>query len=139
VTQLGHRSVLTLSGGERQRVLIARALVQQPKVLVLDEPTSHLDIRHQVELAGLLKGSGLTVLVALHDLNLAAAKCDRLAVLCDGELVATGTPAEVLTPSLICEVFGVEATVITHPATGATQVLYDHAPLNRTTPEGAPA
>jgi iron complex transport system ATP-binding protein len=137
VTHLAHRSVLTLSGGERQRVLIARALVQQPKVLVLDEPTNHLDIRHQVELAGLLKDSGLTVLVALHDLNLAAATCDLLAVLCGGELIATGKPADVLTPAMVGEVFGVEATVITHPVTGATQLLYDHSPV--TTPEGAPA
>jgi iron complex transport system ATP-binding protein len=137
ITHLAHRSVLTLSGGERQRVLIARALVQQPKVLVLDEPTNHLDIRHQVELAGLLRKSGLTVLTALHDLNLAAATCDHLAVLAGGELVATGSPADVLTPALISDVFGVEATVITHPATGATQLLYDHSPA--TTPEGAPA
>jgi iron complex transport system ATP-binding protein len=128
ITHLAHRSVLTLSGGERQRVLIARALVQQPKVLVLDEPTNHLDIRHQVELATLLRKAGLTVLVALHDLNLAAATCDRLGVLRAGQLVAAGRPADVLTPELIKQVFGVDATVVTHPNTGATQLLYDHNP-----------
>jgi iron complex transport system ATP-binding protein len=139
VTHLAHRSMLTLSGGERQRVLIARALVQEPRVLVLDEPTNHLDIRHQVELARLLRECGLTVLVALHDLNLAAATCDRLAVLCHGELVATGRPTEVLTPELVSRVFGVDATVVNHPITGATQLLYDLSPVNRTTPEGANA
>ena len=72
VAHLAGRSVLALSGGERQRVLVARALVQEPRVLVLDEPTNHLDVRHQVELLSFLRGSGLTVLIALHDLNLAA-------------------------------------------------------------------
>jgi iron complex transport system ATP-binding protein len=147
VTHLAARSVLTLSGGERQRVLIARALVQQPRVLVLDEPTNHLDVRHQVELAALLRSSGLTVLVALHDLNLAAATCDRLGVLSGGRLVAAGSPAEVLTPELIRRVFGVDATVVTHPRTGATQLLYDlttitdevHvSTITNTVSEGAP-
>ncbi|WP_020666995.1 ABC transporter ATP-binding protein [Amycolatopsis nigrescens] len=125
IAHLESRSVLTLSGGERQRVLVARALVQEPRVLVLDEPTNHLDVRHQIELLSFLHGCGLTVLVALHDLNLAAAVCDRIAVLRSGSLVACGKPAEVLTPRLICEVFGVEVTVVTHPRTGATQLLYD--------------
>jgi iron complex transport system ATP-binding protein len=125
VTHLAGRSVLSLSGGERQRVLIARALAQEPRVLVLDEPTNHLDIRHQVELLALLRDSGLTALVALHDLNLAAAVCDRLGVLSGGSLVAAGTPAEVLTPELIRRVFGVSVTVVSHPDTGAPQLLYD--------------
>ncbi|MEV8633937.1 ABC transporter ATP-binding protein [Streptosporangium sp. NPDC051023] len=125
VAHLADRGVLTLSGGERQRVLIARALAQQPRVLVLDEPTNHLDVRHQVELAAFLRASGLTVLVALHDLNLAAAACDRLGVLCGGSLAATGRPADVLTPELVKRVFGVDATVVIHPRTGATQLLYD--------------
>ncbi|TDB94618.1 ABC transporter ATP-binding protein [Micromonospora fluostatini] len=125
VAHLAHRSVLTLSGGERQRVLIARALVQQPRVLVLDEPTNHLDIRHQLALLGLLRRAGLTTLVALHDLNLAAAVCDRIAVLDQGRLVAVGPPTQVLTPDLVRAVFGVTAVVVTHPRTGATQLLYD--------------
>ncbi|MCG8916031.1 ABC transporter ATP-binding protein [Actinokineospora sp. PR83] len=128
VLHLARRSVLTLSGGERQRVLIARALVQEPRVLVLDEPTNHLDVRHQVDLAGLLRRTGLTVLVALHDLNLAAAACDVLAVLSGGRLVATGAPADVLTPELVHRVFGVRASVVRHPVTGATQLLYDLTP-----------
>jgi iron complex transport system ATP-binding protein len=125
VGHLAGRSVLTLSGGERQRVLIARALVQEPRVLVLDEPTNHLDIRHQLALLGLLRRAGLTTLVALHDLNLAATVCDRIAVLREGRLVVVGPPAEVLTPELVREVFGVQAVVIAHPRTGAVQLLYD--------------
>lgn len=125
VGHLAHRSVLTLSGGERQRVLIARALVQEPQVLVLDEPTNHLDIRHQLALLGLLRRAGLTTLVALHDLNLAAAVCDRIAVLRDGRLVTVGPPAEVLTPELVREVFEVDVVVVSHPTTGAAQLLFD--------------
>jgi iron complex transport system ATP-binding protein len=125
IAHLADRSVLTLSGGERQRVLIARALVQQPRVLVLDEPTNHLDIRHQVDLVAFLRTCGLTVLVALHDLNLAAATCDRLGVLSGGSVVATGSPIDVLTSELVQRVFGVQATIVPHPRTGAPQLLYD--------------
>ncbi|GGM17214.1 ABC transporter ATP-binding protein [Micromonospora yangpuensis] len=125
VAHLAHRSVLTLSGGERQRVLIARALVQQPQVLVLDEPTNHLDIHHQLALLGLLRRAGLTTLVALHDLNLAAAACDRIALLREGRLVTVGPPAEVLTPELVRAVFDVDAVVVTHPRTGTPQLLFD--------------
>ncbi|MEV7550269.1 ABC transporter ATP-binding protein [Amycolatopsis sp. NPDC089917] len=125
ITHLAQRSVLTLSGGERQRVLVARALVQEPEVLVLDEPTNHLDVRHQVELLKFLRDCGLTVLVALHDLNLAAAVCHRIAVLRGGSLAACGTPAEVLTPETVRAVFGVDVTPVTHPVTGALQLLYD--------------
>ncbi|MDO3703274.1 ABC transporter ATP-binding protein [Micromonospora sp. C28SCA-DRY-2] len=130
VLHLAGRGMLTLSGGERQRVFVARALVQEPQVLVLDEPTNHLDVRHQIELLSLLRGSELTVLVVLHDLNLAAAACDRLAVLSQGRLVATGTPADVLTADLVRTVFGVAVSVVTHPLTGDPQLLYslDSAP-----------
>ncbi|MFG3251726.1 ABC transporter ATP-binding protein [Streptomyces sp. NPDC048187] len=128
IGHLAHRGVLTLSGGERRRVLLARALVQEPEILVLDEPTNHLDVRHQVGLLSLLRGSGLTVLVVLHDLNLAAAACDRLGVLCEGRLVASGTPAEVLTTRLVGDVFGVRASVVAHPLTGGPQLLYSLDP-----------
>jgi iron complex transport system ATP-binding protein len=137
VAHLAGRGVLTLSGGERQRVLVARALVQEPEVLVLDEPTNHLDVRHQVELLSLLRGSGLTVLVVLHDLNLAAATCDRLGVLSDGSLVAAGTPHEVLTVDLIERVFGVTPTLVSHPHTGAPQLLF--ALSSPTTDKESPA
>ncbi|MER7664200.1 ABC transporter ATP-binding protein [Streptomyces sp. NPDC096193] len=131
IRHLAGRGVLTLSGGERQRVLLARALVQEPKILVLDEPTNHLDVRHQVELLSLLRGSGLTVLIVLHDLNLAAAACDHLGVLSEGRLVTAGSPAHVLTPELVDEVFGVEASVVPHPLTGAPQLLYSLNPSLR--------
>lgn len=121
---LAHRGVLTLSGGERQRVLVARALVQEPKIIVLDEPTNHLDIRHQIELLSLLRGAGPTVLVVLHDLNLAAAACDRLGVLSGGSLVRSGRPDQVLTAELVAEVFGVQVSVVPHPLTGDPQLLY---------------
>ncbi|WP_030545351.1 ABC transporter ATP-binding protein [Streptomyces albus] len=124
IRHLARRGVLTLSGGERQRVLLARALVQEPEILVLDEPTNHLDVRHQVELLSLLRASGLTVLVVLHDLNLAAAACDRLGVLREGRLVATGTPGDVLTTELVGEVFGVKASIVPHPLTDDPQLLY---------------
>ncbi|MGI5169028.1 ABC transporter ATP-binding protein [Spirillospora sp. CA-253888] len=119
-----------LSGGEKQRVLIARALVQQPDALVLDEPTNHLDLRHQFAALRLVRRLGVTAVVALHDLNLAAAFCDRIVVLDGGRVVASGTPAEVLTPALLAEVYGVAAEVAAHPRTGVPQltVLPDQEP-----------
>ncbi|CAL9407866.1 histidinol phosphatase [Streptomyces sp. DH-12] len=123
-TSLAHRPFDLLSGGERQRVLIARALAQQPALLVLDEPTNHLDIRHQLELLGTLRRLPATVLTALHDLNLAARYCDRLYVLHAGRVTASGPPADVLTPRLLAEVYGVAAEVAVHPRTGAPQVTF---------------
>ncbi|MFI6706117.1 ABC transporter ATP-binding protein [Nonomuraea sp. NPDC050478] len=128
VLHLAGRGVLSLSGGERRRVLVARALVQEPRLLVLDEPTNHLDLRHQIRLLSMLKGSGLGVLVTLHDLNLAASACDHLVVLAAGEVVASGTPGEVLTEALLRDVFDVVASVVPHPLTGVPQVLYDLGP-----------
>ncbi|MBL3669335.1 ABC transporter ATP-binding protein [Streptomyces sp. M2CJ-2] len=122
---LADRGFLTLSGGERQRVLIARALAQRPRVLVLDEPTNHLDIAQQLEVLALVRGSGLTVLTALHDLNLAALHCDLLHVIDGGRIVASGAPHDVLTPGLLAEVFGVRAHRVPHPETGAVQLLFD--------------
>nr|AAY28215.1 unknown [Streptomyces hygroscopicus] len=118
-----------LSGGERQRVLLARAFAQQTDVLVLDEPTNHLDVRHQVELLALLRGRRRTTLVSLHDLNAAASVCDRLHVLHEGRVVASGTPREVLRPPLLAEVFGVRAAVVEHPLTGDPLIAFDHREL----------
>ncbi|MEU8513602.1 ABC transporter ATP-binding protein [Kitasatospora sp. NPDC048722] len=122
---LAERGFLSLSGGEKQRVLIARALVQEPRLLVLDEPTNHLDIGHQLEVLALVRAAGPTVLTALHDLNLAAGHCDLLYVLRAGRIVASGPPAEVLEPGLLAEVFGVRATPVRHPGTGAVHLLFD--------------
>ncbi|WP_405719745.1 ABC transporter ATP-binding protein [Streptomyces sp. NBC_00046] len=122
---LAERGFLTLSGGEKQRVLIARALAQRPRLLVLDEPTNHLDIAQQLEVLALVRGSGLTVLTALHDLNLAALHCDLLHVIDNGRIVASGAPHDVLTPELLADVFGVRAHRVPHPETGAVQLLFD--------------
>ncbi|HWM36193.1 MAG TPA: ABC transporter ATP-binding protein [Streptomyces sp.] len=123
-TELADRPFDQLSGGERQRVLIARALTQQPSLLVLDEPTNHLDIRHQLEVLNALRRLPATVLIALHDLNLAAYYSDRLYVLHDGEVTASGPPAEILTPRLLAEIYGVASEVSIHPHTGAPQVTF---------------
>ncbi|MEU0476568.1 ABC transporter ATP-binding protein [Streptomyces olivaceus] len=125
---LAGRGFLTLSGGEKQRVLIARALAQQPRVMVLDEPTNHLDIAQQLEVLSLVRTSGLTVLTALHDLNLAALHCDLVHVVDGGRIVASGAPHDVLTPALLAEVFGVRAHRVPHPETGAVQLLFDRLP-----------
>ncbi|NMY51943.1 ABC transporter ATP-binding protein [Pseudomonas sp. WS 5011] len=113
-----------LSGGEKQRVLLARALVQQPTLLILDEPTNHLDPRYQLELLRLIKTLGLATLASFHDLNLAAAFCDRLYVLDHGRVVASGTPTEVLTEALLAEVYGVQALVDRHPLAGHPRITW---------------
>ena len=105
----------TLSGGEKQRVILARALAQQPQLLILDEPTNHLDPRYQLELLQQVRRLGIGTLASIHDLNLAAAFCDRLYVLDHGRIVASGTPDQVLTAELLQEVFGVQALIDRHP------------------------
>ncbi|MEV6580361.1 ABC transporter ATP-binding protein [Streptomyces sp. NPDC051582] len=131
------RSWRTLSGGERQRAHIARALAQRPHGLLLDEPTNHLDVKHQLELMELLAGSGRTVLVALHDLSLAARYCDRLLLLHHGRLIASGAPAAVLTAQRLAEVFEVDAELTTDPL-GHPAVTY-RGPLGATPPASRPA
>lgn len=108
---LAHRAWQRLSGGERQRCQIARALAQQPDIMLLDEPINHLDIQFQLELMRLISALPVTVIVALHDLNLAAKYCQHLVVLHEGEVVASGEPAAVLTPALIQSTWQVDATV----------------------------
>jgi iron complex transport system ATP-binding protein len=114
----------TLSGGEKQRVILARALAQQPQLLILDEPTNHLDPRYQLELLQLVKHLQIGTLASIHDLNLAAAFCDRLYVLNHGRIVASGTPKQVLTAPLLRDVFGVEALIDEHPMHGYPRITW---------------
>ncbi len=118
------RSYSNLSGGEKQRVLLARVLAQQTEFLIMDEPTNHLDIYYQLQMFDLIKSLKITVLSAIHDLNLAALYCDRLYVLRDGRLYTTGTPEDVLTPEMIRDVYGVHADVTLHPVTGKLSITY---------------
>lgn len=125
VSHLADRPVTEVSGGERQRVFLARALAQDTPVLVLDEPTSDLDVNHQVrtlDLVADLVVEGRTVVAAIHDLDLAARYCDELRLLHDGRIRATGTPDEVLTDASVEAAFGTRATVTTHPVTGTASV-----------------
>jgi iron complex transport system ATP-binding protein len=121
MTTFAEREFASLSGGERQRVMLARALAQQPRLLLLDEPTNHLDIRAQLSALILLRelaAEGATVLAALHDLGLAATYADHVIVLREGTVAAAGPTATTLTPALIRDIYGVEATVLQNPATG---------------------
>lgn len=108
------RSFLDLSGGEKQRVLIARALAQQTQILILDEPTNHLDIGSQISALNLIKSSGKTVLTALHDLSAAFKYCDRVYLLHQGKVVASGIPTEVITDAAIFSLYGIHAEVFRH-------------------------
>jgi len=127
--ELIERPVGELSGGEQQRVLLARALAQETSVLLLDEPTTHLDLRHQSGLLNLVRQLAtqqqLAVLMVLHDLNLASLYADRIALLVDGQLRAVGSPAQVLTEATLAQVYQVPVQVVPHPEYGSPLVLPD--------------
>ena len=126
-TELADRPVDELSGGQRQRVWIAMALAQQTDVLLLDEPTTFLDVSHQVEVLDLLtdlnRSRGTTIVTVLHDLNLAARYADHLIALTDGRIHAAGEPADVLTEATVAAVFGIESRVIHDPTSGKPLML----------------
>ena len=128
VRPYANRDYTSLSGGERQRVLLARALAQNPQLLVLDELTNHLDIRARFELLDLIRATGITTLAVLHDLDLAARLCDHLVVLHEGAVVAAGPVLEVLTPRTLRDVFGVRASTERH-ADGVIRITYGAQPL----------
>ncbi|MET4160092.1 ABC transporter ATP-binding protein [Agromyces sp. PvR057] len=140
------RPLDSLSGGERQRVTLARAIAQEPTLLLADEPTNHLDLGSQfvaLDLLAALARDGLTVVAALHDLSHAAAYADHVVVLAAGRVVAAGPPAEVLTSELVHDVYGVRAEVVTHPLTGRPLIAVASAAASSTTaapvPPSAPA
>lgn len=128
---LKDRPITEVSGGELQRAVVARALAQEPRILLLDEPTAHLDIQHQMELLELLtslnKTTGLTVVAVLHDLNLAAQFSEQVVLMREGEIFAVGEPQEVLTPENIKTVYEVEVALTDNPLTGRFNVI----PLGR--------
>ena len=132
-TELAERDVDELSGGQRQRVWVAMALAQGTDLLLLDEPTTYLDVAHQMELLELLRdlnaARGTTIVMVLHELTLAARFADHLVAMCDGRVVATGTPHEVLTEATVQEVFGLACRVIPDPVAGTPLVV----PLGRAT------
>jgi iron complex transport system ATP-binding protein len=134
MTAFAQRLYHTLSGGEQQRVQMARALAQEPKLLLLDEPTSHLDIEAQLLALDLLHESsraGCTVLLAMHDLNLAARYCDHLVVLKSGRVVTEGPPGDVLTPERLLDVYGIHARIVRPPGSDLPVVIYERAQSGR--------
>ncbi|MBC7085155.1 MAG: ABC transporter ATP-binding protein [Methanomethylovorans sp.] len=122
IQEIAERQYNELSGGQQQKVLIARAVAQNPQVLLLDEPTNNLDIRHQLEAVSIIhklsREKEITVIMAIHDLNIAARYADKLMMLKDGNLVAIGNPADLVTKERIREVYGVETKIIQDPEAG---------------------
>jgi iron complex transport system ATP-binding protein len=138
IEHLANKPVTDLSGGERQRAFIARALAQQPQIVLLDEPNAHLDIAHQVDVFGLMKRlnreKGMTVVAVSHDLNLAASYSDRIAMLMCGNLVAVGSPEDILTSARIAEVFGAEVMIDRHPGNGKPRITLTPTIAGQSTP-----
>jgi iron complex transport system ATP-binding protein len=131
VAGLATRTINSLSSGERQLVVIARALAQAPKVMLLDEPTSHLDLHHQhtiMELLKKLNNRGISITVVHHDLNLASLYCKNLILLHQGKIHAAGTPVDLITKDTMKDVYGTDVTILRHPEKNVPQIfLQTHA------------
>ncbi|ANE46367.1 ABC transporter ATP-binding protein [Paenibacillus swuensis] len=127
LTRYSEQEVSLLSGGERQRVALGKTMVQEPALLLLDEPTTFLDIGYQIQMMDYVrtwqKECGMTVIAVLHDLNLAAQYCDELTVLHEGKVAVTGTPSEVLAEEWIERIYGTKPIIVPHPESGLPQVL----------------
>lgn len=127
LTELADRPFNELSGGQRQRASLGKLMAQAPSIVLLDEPTTYLDIHYQVQFMEVIREwqqeCGLTIVSVLHDLNLAALYCDRIVVLRDGVVQGDGTPEEIMTPELLSDVFQTETVVVEHPHCGRPQVL----------------
>ena len=121
---MAKRNYQNLSGGEKQRVILARVIAQESEFLLLDEPTNHLDINYQLQILDFVKRLKVTVLSAMHDLNMAALYCNRIYVLKEGKVILNGTPEEIFTPENIYDVYGVHCDIITHPVTGKVSITY---------------
>lgn len=124
MADFGTRSFATLSGGEQQRVILARALTQETECLVLDEPTNHLDIKYQLQIMDIVRRLNLTVIAAIHDLNIAAMYCDRLVAIKGGRIAGVGTPREILTEAFIYEMYEVRSQVQVDASSGRINIMY---------------
>ena len=135
LTTLSDRNFEQLSGGERQRVALAKTMAQSPRLLMLDEPTTYLDIGHQIQLLDRIRtwqiDEEMTVISVLHDLNLAALYCDRLLLLNDGKIEAIGSPYEIIHGELIERVYGVQPIIVSHPRNGIPQIILEGDQMGR--------
>lgn len=128
--KMAKRSYRSLSGGEKQRVMIARVIAQESEFLILDEPTNHLDIGYQMQVFDFVKRLKVTVLAAIHDLNMAALYCDRIYAMKEGEMIMQGSPQEVLTAENIYRLYGVRCDTVVHPRTGKVAITFLPAGLH---------
>lgn len=130
VLELKDKLITHLSGGELQRVVIARALTQEPVILALDEPTSHLDIHHQINILSILrtlaKREGLTIIAVLHDVNHALEYCDNLFLMDQGKIVKSGSPVNVITPEIMKDVYNLNVKITKNPFTGNPYMVHDY-------------
>ncbi len=124
VFELKHRSFSTLSGGEKQRVLIARAIAQETDFIIMDEPTNHLDVGYQMKVMDLVKSLNKTIFTAVHDLNIATTYCTKIIVINHGEIIATGTPSDIITEELIHTIYDVPSHIEYNEYLGRNMIIF---------------